>query len=76
MQSIDWLHSVRAPQGAITAHDLVDPSNGVHRKKVNFEWRRVKVDYNKRRKISNPTWMRGCGGSGEVAVMTLQLLIF
>ena len=70
------LHTVRATQGAITAHNFVDQNNGVHRKKVNFDWRQVKVDQNKRGKISNPIWMTGCGGSGEVTVMTLQSVNF
>jgi len=46
----------------------VDPSNGVHRKKVDFDWRQVEVDQNKKGKISNPIWTRGWGGSGDVAV--------
>ena len=30
--------------------------HGVHRKKVDSDWRRMKVDQNKRGKISKPIW--------------------
>ena len=61
---------------AITSHNFVHPSNGVHGKNVDFDWRQVKSDQNERGKISKPIWTRGCGGSLEFVVMTLQLLIF
>ena len=70
------LPNVKAPQGASLHTISWIQAVTVHRKEVDFFWRQVEVDQKKRGKVSNPIWTRGCGGSEEVTVMTLQTVYF